>query len=110
MKPIDLPPDNILDALRADLSHPVVETSIAKPAGDDQHAGVHPPHPPHVDPPDVPRLPEPPAPPPGNGNTLQIAYEIARRQWEEARQASTRIAIQNAFAPHLGPQHLDQGA
>jgi hypothetical protein len=96
--------NNILDALRADLSRPAVETSIAKAAEDAQHVGVHPPHPPHVDPPEVPRLSEPPFLPGGN-NALPIANQIARRQWEEELHRSTRIAIQNALL-HQQPDDL----
>jgi hypothetical protein len=99
MKPIDLPPDNIADILHADLTRPRIVESISD-AADDQHVGTHPPHPPHVDPPDVPGLPEPPFPP-GGGNTLEIAQQVARRQWEEERQASTRVAIQNSTRPSV---------
>src|SRR5438309_1254878 len=101
--PFDLPPDNIADALRADNARPAVVESIRADAAHDQHVGVHPPHPPHVDPSDAPALPAPPTPPPGGSNMLQVAQQIARQQWEEERQASTRIAIQNSIrssVPH----------
>jgi hypothetical protein len=94
MKPVDLP-DNIADVVRADVSRPALVRACN--SNDDRHLAVHPPHPPHVDPPEVPRLPEPPSFPPGNNNTLQIANQIARRQWEEELQRSARITIQNAL-------------
>jgi hypothetical protein len=105
MKPIDLPPDTIADAVRADLARPKVIESISKAdATDDQHSGTHPPHPPHVDPPDVPALEAPPTPPPGDSNMLQVAQQIAHQRRKEEREASTRIAIQNSTRTPVVPE------
>jgi hypothetical protein len=105
MKPIDLPPDNVADAVRADLARPAVVESISKAdATDNQHAGTHPPHPPHVDPPDAPALQAPPTPPPGDSNMVQVAQQIAWQQREEEREASTRIAIQNSIRTPVVPE------
>jgi hypothetical protein len=102
--PIHLLPDSIADALRADLLRPAVVVQENKVvAADDGHVAIHPPHPPHADPPGPPQIAVPPFPP-GSNNTLRIANEIARRQWEEERNRSTRAAIQNAL--HQRPNDL----